>query len=229
MSVITVSRIKEAIDYTLLQPHAVLSDYEDFIQKAKRFGFRRVFVSPYMVPYVSKMLEEVVVGTTAGFPHGTETIEAKVYSAELSIEKGAREIDFVINIGKALDRDFNYIEKEFLKMASLKEKLNLPEFNVKAILEMCFLSPEIVRELVEIAVSAGIDYVKTSTGFGPRGATPEDVKLLVEYARGRIKVKASGGIRTLEQVRKFLLLGADRIGTSSGDEILKEAAAILPD
>jgi deoxyribose-phosphate aldolase len=182
-----------------------------------------------MVPYVSERLADVVVGTTAGFPHGTEAVEAKVRSAELSIENGATEIDFVINIGKALDRDFDYIEKEFLKMAELKDKAGLPEFNVKAILEVCFIPAEIVKELVEIAISTGIDYVKTSTGFGPRGATPEDVRLLVELARGRIKVKASGGIRTLDQVREFLLIGADRIGTSSGDEILREAAAILPD
>lgn len=229
MNTITVSQIREAIDFTILSPQATVADYEEFIRKATRFGFKRVFVSPYMVSYAAENLSDVIVGTVSSFPHGTDTIESKVRSAEMSVENGAREIDFVINIGKAIDNDYRYIEREFKEMTSVKERAGGLLQNVKVILEICFLSEETVRELVEIAVTTGIDYVKTSTGFGPRGASAEDVRLLTSLSKGRIKVKASGGIRTLEQVKEFLLLGADRIGTSSGDQILREAAAVLPD
>ncbi len=229
MNQFKVSEIREKIDYTLLNPNANLEAVEDFFKKTRKFGFKRIFISPYLVEVAAKELTGVTIGTTAGFPLGTETIRAKRLSAEISIENGADEIDFVMNIGKALDRDFEYLEKEFKEMAALKEVRGDSKFNVKVILETCFLSPEIIREVVLLAADCGVDFVKTSTGFGPKGASKEDIVLMKEAAQGRIGIKASGGIRTLDQVIEFLRAGADRIGTSSGDQILLEAAAVLPD
>jgi deoxyribose-phosphate aldolase len=223
---LTVATIRKVIDYTLLAPNATSADFQEFFAKARRFNFERVFVPPYMVKEAVKELEGVVIGTTVGFPHGNETVVAKLKSAEISVGSGAREIDFVMNIGKALDGDFAYLEQEFSAMRSLKDMYGTL-LNIKVILETSFLSPENIREIVKLAANCGLDYVKTSTGYGPQGATIEDVMLMAEVAAGRIKVKASGGIRTLNQVINFLGAGAARIGTSAGDLILQEAAAVL--
>lgn len=226
---ITVELLREAIDFTMLAPNAKEADYLNFFEKARKFGFRRVFVSPSRVAFAGKHLEGMIIGTTSGFPHGTETIEAKVFSARKAIEEGALEIDFVMNIGKALDGDFKYLKREFQAMADLKENVRDPKFNLKVILEICYLDPQTIRDVVSLAVETGIDFVKTSTGYGLRGATVEDVCLLRESAGDRVKIKASGGIRTLKQTVELIEAGADRIGTSSGDQILLEAAATLPE
>lgn len=224
---ITLEKLKRAIDFTLLAPQASHKDYEVFFQKAKKYGFERVFVSPYMVSQAVKELEGVIVGTTSGFPHGTDTIESKFSSAKLSVESGALEIDFVMNIGKAIDGDFSYLKREFERMAALKEEVKDERFNVKVILETGYLSPNTIRDLVRLAADTGMDFVKTSTGFGVRGATVEDVIIMRKAASGSLKIKASGGIRTLKQATDLIVAGADRIGTSAGDQILLEAAAIL--
>jgi len=223
---LTVDKVRKAIDYTLLAPNATSSSFRDFFAKARHFNFERIFVPPYMVGEAVKELDDKTIGTTAGFPHGNETIAAKLKSAETSVTSGAREIDFVMNIGKALDRDFKYLEQEFKAMISLKETFD-SDLNLKVILETCYLSKDIIREIVRLAVNCGLDFVKTSTGYGPHGATVEDVKLMVQAAQGKIKVKASGGIRTLSQVMILLDAGAERIGTSAGNQILQEAAALL--
>lgn len=226
---INVEKIRESIDFTLLSPQASSKDFEDFYLKTLKYGFKRVFVPPFRVKEAVSFLKSVVVGTVSGFPHGNETISSKVYSAEKSIENGALEIDFVMNIGKAIDEDFAYLEEEFKAMASLKSGITDDRFNIKVILETCFLNKEIIETTVRLAADTGLDFVKTSTGYGPKGASIEDIKLMKEAAQGRVRLKASGGIRTLEQVIGFLKAGAERIGTSAGDQILLEAAAILPD
>lgn len=224
---VTVEMLKEIIDFTMLAPNAREVDYLDFFKRAKRFGFKRVFVAPSWVTLAKKHLDGAVIGTTAGFPHGTDTIAAKLFSAQKAVEEGALEIDFVMNIGRALDGDFGYLKKEFQALVGVKELAANPLFNVKVILETCYLDPKTVRDVVALAVDTGIDFVKTSTGFGPRGATVEDVSFMKQAAGVKIKVKASGGIRTLKQVVDLVEAGADRIGTSAGDQILLEAAAIL--
>ncbi|MCX7832167.1 MAG: deoxyribose-phosphate aldolase [Actinobacteria bacterium] len=229
MKKITVEEIRKVIDYTLLSPNATIKDYDNFFVKAKKYGFRRIFVAPFCVKRASQELPDIIVGTTSGFPHGNESIETKVFSARKSIENGALEIDFVMNIGSAIEGDFHYLEKEFKSMSSLKSEVGDPRFNVKVILETCFLSPDVIKKVVNLASDCGLDFVKTSTGFGPRGASVDDVKLMKEAAGSDIKIKASGGIRTLNQVLEFLKAGAERIGTSAGDQILLEAAAVLPE
>lgn len=223
---LTVDAVRRVIDYTFLAPNAASSSFKDFFTKARRFNFERIFVPPYIVREAVKELEGRTIGTTAGFPHGNETIAAKLKSAEISAASGAREIDFVMNIGRALDRDFKYLEQEFAAMRSLKETSG-SDLNIKVILETCYLAEDIIQETVRLAADCGLDFVKTSTGYGPRGATPDDVRLMAQAAAGRIKVKASGGIRTLSQVINLLEAGAERIGTSAGDQILQEAAALL--
>lgn len=227
MDKISVEEIREVIDYTLLAPNATLKDYNQFFAKAKKYGFKRIFVAPFCVKRALRELPGFIIGTTSGFPHGNESIEAKVYSARKSIENGALEIDFVMNIGSAIEGDYQYLEKEFKAMSSLKSEVEDPRFNVKVILETCFLSPDVIKKVVILAAECGLDFVKTSTGFGPRGALVDDVKLIKEVAGSNIKIKASGGIRTLRQVTELLKAGAERIGTSAGDQILLEAAAIL--
>lgn len=187
-----------------------------------------MFVSPFVVKDARRELEGVRIGTTAGFPLGTATIRTKAAEAEDAVENGADEIDFVLNIGRAIDRDLNYLSREFAAMAAVKENTG-GRLNLKVILEVCFLNEEVIADVVRIAIDNGLDFVKTSTGFGPRGATVEDVQLLRQLAAGRIKVKASGGIQTLKQTMELIEAGADRIGTSQGDSIMEEAIAVLPD
>lgn len=224
----TVEKIRQAIDYTLLKPNATAGEIEEFFRKTRKFGFRRVFVSPFLVATARRELEGVKVGTTAGFPLGTSTISMKAAEAEKAVADGADEVDFVLNIGKALDRDMDYLSSEFAAMAEIKQGTG-GKLNLKVILEICYLPSEVVAGVVELAVEHGLDYVKTSTGFGPRGATVEDVRLLGQLTAGRIGVKASGGIQTLQQAVELITAGADRIGTSSGDSIMEEAIAVLPD
>lgn len=224
----TVARIRQSIDYTLLKPNASAKDIDEFFRRTRKFGFERVFVSPFVVPLARQELEGVKIGTTAGFPLGTATTSMKVAEAEDALANGAEEVDFVLNIGKAIDRDMDYLEREFAVMAEVKQSTG-GRLNLKVILETCFLSPELMADVVELAVEHGLDYVKTSTGFGPKGATVEDIRLLSRLAAGRIKVKASGGIQTLQQTMELIKAGADRIGTSRGDSIMEEAIALLPD
>lgn len=218
-------KIREAIDYTLLKPDTTRQMMDNFLSRARKYDFKRVFVSPDWVSYTRKEMEYITIGTTSGFPLGFSTVEAKCFEAEKALKDGANEIDFVVNIGKALDLNFDYIEHEMRTIAGVVDEFRSPDnpVNVKSIIEICYLNKKIMKELVEVAVSSGLDYVKTSTGFGPEGAKLEDVKFLVTAARERVNIKASGGIRNLEKTVELIEAGAARIGTSSGDKIIKQA------
>jgi deoxyribose-phosphate aldolase len=220
------------IDQTLLKPEAREEDVRAFLEAALEERFGAVFVSPCWVELARALIDEaglrgvVRLGTTAGFPLGTSTTDAKCYEAVDAVERGADEIDFVINVGWLKGGREADVREEMRAIAdSVRAAADgargMP--GVKAIIEAGFLTDDEKRAAVACAIEAGLDFVKTATGFGPGGATVHDVELLVRAAEGRIRVKASGGIRTLSDALALLRVGADRIGTSAGHSILAEA------
>lgn len=214
--------VASIIDQTLLQPAAREDQVQKFCEEAVSLGFAAVCIAPFWVSLAAKIARasKVQVCTVAGFPLGFETVECKVKTMQSALDAGAHEIDYVVNLGAVKSGDYEFIEAEMGAMRRAAEKVVL-----KVILETGYLTQEEKRHLCELAVSTGLDFVKTSTGFGPSGASVDDVRLLVECGQGRIKVKAAGGIRTIHDVKVMLGAGAQRIGTSSGKEIISQIAA----
>lgn len=208
------------IDHTLLKADAVEKDIKKLCKEAKEYGFYSVCINPCFVKYAKKQLKnsEVKVCTVIGFPLGADCSKVKIYEAKKAIADGADELDIVLNIGKFKEKKYNYIYKELSKIV----KMCSGKIITKVIIETCFLSKEEILKSLEILYDAGVDFVKTSTGYGTDGAHLEDVKMIKEACEGKLKIKASGGIRTLAQVKEFILAGADRIGTSSGVKIVGE-------
>ncbi|RKY75245.1 deoxyribose-phosphate aldolase [candidate division KSB1 bacterium] len=210
------------IDHTLLKPDATEKEIKRFCRDAAEFDFAAVCVNPSRVEYVSGILREsnIAICSVAGFPLGSCTTETKVFESIQAIGHGAKEIDAVINIGKLKDKEFSFVEFEIKKLA---EACHEKEAKLKVIVETCFLSSYEKQKVCELVAVAGGDFVKTSTGFGSAGADEEDIKLMRSVLVGTsVKIKASGGISTLEQCYKMLEAGAERIGTSHGIEIVSE-------
>ena len=207
------------IDHTLLRVDATEQMIRQVCQEALAFGFASVCVPPVYVPVAADILSgsAVAVGSVIGFPFGYTIPACKTFEAERLVETGAREIDMVIDIPLALEKRFEEIGEETRQVVHASKGAL-----VKVILECCYLDNETKEILTGMAIEAGASFVKTSTGFGPGGATLEDVKLLVRTAAGRGGVKASGGIRTWDSCRSFLQAGATRVGTSHGIAIMKE-------
>ncbi len=207
------------IDHTLLRPEASTGDVQRVCAEARRYKFGAVFVHPCYLSEVARLLAEggVRVGTPIGFPFGAQTTPVKVYEAEEACRLGAQDLDMVINIGRMKSGDYDCVRED---MAAVVKAT--PGAGHKVILETCYLTQEEKRVACLLAVEAGMDYVKTSTGFGPGGATEEDVRLMVSAVDARAKVKAAGGIRDLALTRVLLRAGAGRIGTSAGVSIVNE-------
>jgi deoxyribose-phosphate aldolase len=207
------------IEQTLLRPEATAAEVRAHCEEALRHGFVGVCVVPARVAEAASLLRgrPVALVTTAGFPHGTTSPDAKAFEAERAFGRGATEVDFVMHLGLAKDGDWDGVRREFATLRAA-----VPEAVLKVILETGVLSEDEVRRAAACAVDAGLDFVKTSTGYGPRGATPEDVRLLRSAVGERCRVKASGGIRTREQAIALVAAGADRIGTSRGPDLVRE-------
>lgn len=205
------------IDYTLLRPHTQKRDIIELCKDAKKFGFASVCVHSYYVPLCISELKgsAVKVGTVVGFPHGMNLTQAKMAEARYALEFGAREIDMVMNIGALKDGD-EYVV--FHDIRSLSELCRNYEATLKVILETNLLTAEEKVLACKICQKAGADFVMTSTGFHG-GANIQDIKLLAQYA-GKLGVKASGGIKSSDQMSDLLEAGANRIGTSSALELL---------
>ncbi|NIQ92734.1 MAG: deoxyribose-phosphate aldolase [Deltaproteobacteria bacterium] len=214
-------KVASIIDQTLLQPTANRDHVQEFCEEAVAMDFAAVCVAPCWVELAARAVEnsDVRVCSVAGFPLGFETQKLKVKAAITALATGAHEIDYVINLGAVKSGDYKLIEAEMRAMRSAAEK-----GVIKVILETGYLSQQEKRKLCQLAVDTGLDYVKTSTGFGPTGASVNDVKLLAECCQGIIKVKAAGGIRTLQDLEKMVVAGAHRIGTSAGREIINQIA-----
>lgn len=205
------------IDQTLLRPHATIEEMTAFLEEAKIYKFYAVCINPWFTKLAVEVMKGsgVKVGVAIGFPLGATTTMTKVYEADEALENGADELDMVINIGALKSKDYEYVESEIKKIVNLAGRKI-----VKVILETCYLTDEEKVTACKIAEASGASFVKTSTGFGSGGATVEDVKLMRNTVGDRLGVKASGGIRTLEDALKMISAGANRIGTSSGKAII---------
>lgn len=209
--------VASIIDQTLLHPTASEDHVQVFCEEAVNLGFAAVCIAPVWVNLAAKVARasNVRVCTVAGFPLGFETTESKVRTMRAAVDTGADEIDYVVNLGAVKGRNYELVAAEMEAMRRTAESAV-----VKVILETGYLTQKEKKHLCELAVNAGLDFVKTSTGFGPSGASVAEVELLAECARGRIKVKAAGGIKTIKDLESMVGAGAQRIGTSSGKEIL---------
>ncbi|HBN82977.1 MAG TPA: deoxyribose-phosphate aldolase [Clostridiales bacterium] len=208
------------IDHTMLKPDAVWSDIKKCCDEAKEYGFGAVCVNGCYVQKTTEQLKDTTIKTVAvaGFPLGTQTTKAKVYEATLAIEQGADEVDMVINVGALKDQDYAYVVDDIKSVVeAIKGKALL-----KVILETCLLTDEQVVMACQLCEKAGADFVKTSTGFNGPGASVHHVNLMKQTVGNRLKVKAAGGIRTLQQAKDMIEAGADRLGCSASVAIAKE-------
>lgn len=212
-------KINKLIDHTLLKAYAKKEDIEALCQEALQYDFASVCVNPANVAQASSLLKgsDVLVCTVIGFPLGANTIDVKAFETKDAIKNGAQEIDMVINVGKAKEHDYEYILEEIRSVVDSADG-----HLVKVIIETCYLEKEEMAEVCKMATLAGANFVKTSTGFGTGGAKAEDVKLMKENIAPNMFVKASGGIRTLEDLETMVEAGASRIGASSGAKIIEE-------
>ena len=204
--------VLDLIDHTVLRPEATKVDVLRLCQEAKEHRFTVIFVPPcYVDEAVAAVAGTAIrVGIPIGFPLGGHTTKTKVAEAVEAVARGAQVLDMVINVSRLKSGDCEYVRKDIAEVVRAT-----PGVEHKVILETCYLTQQEKRTACQLVVEAGADYVKTSTGFGVAGATVEDVRLMKETVAGRVKVKASGGIRDWKTTRAMLEVGADRIGTSA--------------
>lgn len=208
------------IDHTLLKPDATKDMIQSLCKEAKEYNFAAVCVNPYNVKTSKEILKDtdVKVATVVGFPLGANTKEVKAFETKDAINNGADEIDMVINIGALKYKDYKTVKEDIEAVVEAAKGRAI----VKVIIETCLLTDEEKVKACEIAMEAGADFVKTSTGFSTGGANIEDVKLMKSVVGDKLGVKASGGVRELDTAKKMVEAGATRLGTSSGIKIAKE-------
>jgi deoxyribose-phosphate aldolase len=213
------SNIAKMIDHTALKADTTKDTIEKLCKEASEYKFASVCVNPTWVETAAQLLKgsDVKVCTVIGFPLGANTPETKAFETKDAIEKGATEVDMVINIGALKDKNDELVERDIRAVASAAKGKALS----KVIIETSLLTEEEKVRACEIAVRAGADYVKTSTGFSSGGATVEDIELMRKTVGPEIGVKASGGVRDTEGAEALVKAGATRIGASSGVSIVK--------
>lgn len=202
------------IDYTLLRPGCTRSEIQQLCQTALERQYAAVCVPPYYVSDAYEAVEgtPVRVATVVGFPHGMHLTEVKKQEAQLALQMGAQELDMVLNLAAYFSGEQAYVRAELQQLVELAHGHGAI---LKVILETAYLSPAQVVELSKLCAEVGADFVKTSTGFAPKGAEVEMVRLMRSVLPPQVQVKASGGIRTVAQAQAFLEAGATRIGTST--------------
>ncbi|WP_044894753.1 deoxyribose-phosphate aldolase [Bacillus alveayuensis] len=217
------TNIAKMIDHTLLKANTTKEQIVKLCEEAKQYNFASVCVNPTWVATAAELLKgtDVKVCTVIGFPLGANTPETKAFETKDAIEKGATEVDMVINIGALKDGNDELVERDIRAVVEAAKEKAL----VKVIIETCLLTEEEKVRACELAVKAGADYVKTSTGFSTGGATIEDVALMRKTVGPEIGVKASGGVRDLQGAEAMIEAGATRIGTSSGVAIIQGKTA----
>lgn len=213
--------ILKHVDHTLLLQGATWEEIKQICDDAMKYQTASVCIAPSYVKQAAEYMgDKMAVCTVIGFPNGYMTTKAKEYETKDALENGASEIDMVINIGWLKDKKYDLIENEIRALKAIcKDKI------LKVIIETCFLTDEEKIKMCEIVTNAGADYIKTSTGFGGAGATFEDIKLFSEHIGPNVKMKAAGGISSIEDAEKFLELGVDRLGTSRIIKIVKNEEA----
>jgi len=221
---ITKAAVAKMMDQAVLKPAMTDDDIRRNAAMCAARGIGDLCVRPTDAALAAALLEEAgtTVAVVVGFPHGASRSEVKALEAKLAIEDGADELDMVMNIGKFLSGEYEYVKRDIAAVvAEAKPKGVL----VKVILETALLTLEQVAKACELAIEAGADFVKTSTGFNGDGATPEAVEVMLKTCAGRAKVKPSGGIRDWDTALRFVRMGADRLGVGSADKILDGAPA----
>lgn len=213
------------VDHTLLTVGCTWEQIKDVCDDAVSFGTASVCIPPCYVKKASEYLEgkDVKVCTVIGFPNGYATADAKVFETRLALIDGADEIDMVINVGFLKEKNYDAVLEEIVKVKEACDEFSEygSEKVLKVIIEACLLTEEEKIKMCSIVSSSGADFIKTSTGFSTSGATFDDVKLLRNNVLPHVKVKAAGGISSIEDAKKFIELGADRLGTSKVVKILK--------
>lgn len=211
--------INKYIDSTNLNPCATKSEIKKLCEDAVKYKFASVCVNPYYVGLAHKYLENTNVDICAvvGFPLGMNKSIAKEYEAIAAIEDGATEIDMVINIGALKDKNYAYIKKEIENIRDAIDGKVL-----KVIIETCYLTEDEIIKMTEICNETFVNFIKTSTGFGTRGASLEDISIINKYKNEVLEIKASGGIKTFEDATSYIEAGVTRIGTSNGAGIMKK-------
>lgn len=213
-------QLNQYIDHTLLKADATSDQIKILCEDARENNFFSVCVNSYYVKEAKQLLagSNVKVCTVVGFPLGASTMETKRFEAMKAIAEGAQEIDMVINISAIKSNNWQYVLDD---MSSLAQVCHQQGALLKVILETCLLTDEEKKKACELAVKAGVDFVKTSTGFSTGGATIEDVKLMRSIVGPKIGVKASGGIRNVQMANAMIEAGATRLGTSASVEIVQ--------
>lgn len=207
----------KTVDHTLLLQDATWEEIKAICDDGIQYQTASVCIPPCYVKQASEYVKgKVPICTVIGFPNGNATTAVKVFETEDAIKNGADEIDMVINIGALRAKDYDYVKNEIVEI-----KKSCGTHILKVIIETCLLSEEEKIKMCEIVTEAGADYIKTSTGFSTGGATFEDVELFSKHVGGNVKIKASGGISSLEDGERFLALGASRLGTSRIVKIIK--------
>jgi deoxyribose-phosphate aldolase len=225
-----IEELAKTIDHTLLKPDVTRADIERLCEEARHHHFASVCVFPYYVPLAATLLKshDVKVSTVISFPFGGDTTRTKVRAAENAVGIGADEVEFVMNIGAMLSGNFRLVRDE---IASVVRSVRMKSVNVgkglvlvKVIMETAYFDKKMKKLACKMIEDGGADFVKTSTGFGPEGATVADVELLRDELSENLGVKAAGGIRTSEDAETMINAGAARLGTSHAVEIMNEFA-----
>jgi deoxyribose-phosphate aldolase len=223
--------LAKTIDHTLLRADATSADVEALCAEAVKYHFAAVCLFPHFVPLAAELLRgsDVKTCTVISFPFGADTPRIKALAADEAVQRGADEVDVVINVPAFLSGEFGLVRDE---LTDLVHKVRVRGVDsgrgqviVKAIIETCYLDDKLKRLACHVCEQAGVDFVKTSTGLGPQGATVKDVELLRDCLDAHIGVKASGGIRTAADVERMVSAGAVRVGTSAGVAIMEECLA----
>lgn len=215
---IDTDQILGKVDHTLLQQTAGWEEIREICDDAVSFHTASVCIPPSYVKQAAEYLNgRIPVCTVIGFPNGYNTTAVKCFEAAQALQEGAQEIDMVINLGWVKDGRYDLVEEEIRSVKSV-----CGEHILKVIIETCLLTGEEKIKMCQAVTAAGADYIKTSTGFSKAGATFEDVELFAKHVGKQVKIKAAGGISSLEDAERFLELGADRLGTSRIVKILKK-------
>lgn len=206
------------IDHTNLKLDSTLKDIEKLCDEAIKYHFASVCVPPYYVPLAASLLKDstVQVCTVIGFPNGYSTKEVKSYEAINAIENGANEIDMVININALKNKDYDYIKDEIEEIRD-----SIDGHVLKVIIETSLLDDKEIEKMTKICNETFVNFIKTSTGFGSRGASLHDLEIINKYKNDILEIKASGGIKNEEDAESFIKAGVTRLGTSSGVTIMK--------
>lgn len=211
--------LKKYIDHTLLKPESTDQQVQQACLDAKKYDFKAVCIQPVWVKYVADLLKgsDVETCTVIGFPLGANTSDVKAYEAQKAVKDGATEVDMVINIGALKSEDFAVVHDDIKAVVNAVKGQAI----VKVIIETCLLTENEKVRACEISKRAGADFVKTSTGFSTGGATVEDIRLMRQAVGPEMGVKASGGVRTIDDAKAMIEAGASRIGTSNGIALIE--------